>query len=165
MESTNNYQGCNVLTTGYNVNGGHRGQFIVPDATNNNDIDRYNFPRPIYNAHQDTGPMTPIIITQMPIVHNTALQERPSIPFLSQQVLSINRPQYNQPNNRNSDRKHVKVQDRKRNAQSRNSSTRTDVSGSTDSTYHNEQVLVANPLIPNHQQHFLGQQSLQWQIR
>ncbi|CAC5398820.1 unnamed protein product [Mytilus coruscus] len=39
MESTNNYPGCNVLTSGYNVNGGHRGQFIGPDATNNNDID------------------------------------------------------------------------------------------------------------------------------
>ncbi|CAC5404046.1 unnamed protein product [Mytilus coruscus] len=162
METTSNYPGCKVLTPGYNVNG-HRGQFIGPDAPNN-DTDRYNFPLPIYNAHQDTGPMTPIIITKMPIVHNTVPQERPSIPSLSQQVTSINRPQYKQPNNRNPDRKHVKVHDRKRNGQSRISSTRTDVSG-IDSTYHNKQVFVANLLIPNHQQHFLGQRSLQWQIR
>ncbi|CAC5422325.1 unnamed protein product [Mytilus coruscus] len=78
MGTTSNYPGCNVLTPGYNVNG-HRGKFIGPDAPNNNDTDRYNCPPPIYNAHQDTGPMTPIIITQMPIVHNTVPQERPSI--------------------------------------------------------------------------------------
>ncbi|CAC5412455.1 unnamed protein product [Mytilus coruscus] len=134
METTSNYPGCNVLTSGYNVNG-HREQIIEPDAPNNNDTDRYNFPPHTYNSPQDTGPMTPIIITQM--VHKTVQQERPSIPSLSQQVTSINRPQYNQPKNRNPDRKHVTVQDRKRNGQSRNSSTRSDVSG-IDSTNHNK---------------------------
>ncbi|CAC5412449.1 unnamed protein product [Mytilus coruscus] len=43
METTSNYPGCNVLTSGYNVNG-HREQIIEPDAPNNNDTDRYNFP-------------------------------------------------------------------------------------------------------------------------
>ncbi|CAG2209945.1 unnamed protein product [Mytilus edulis] len=149
IESTSLKPGCNIMTSGYNVNEGHRGQVLGPDATNNNDTVRYNFPPPIYNAHQNTGQMTPIIITQMPFVHNRAPQERPSLPSLPQKLTSINRPQYIQPNNR----KHVTVQDRRRNEQSRNNSARTDVSD-IESTYHNQEVLVAIPVIPNHQQHF-----------
>ncbi|CAG2248026.1 unnamed protein product [Mytilus edulis] len=124
IESTSLKPGCNIMTSGYNVNEGHRGQVLGPDAINNNDTVRYNFPPPMYNAHQNTGQMTPIIITQMPFVHNTAPQERPTIPSLPQKLTSINRPQYIQPNNR----KHVTVQDRRRNEQSRNNSARTDVS-------------------------------------
>lgn len=59
MKITSNYPGYNILTPGCTVNGRKR-QFIGPDSPNNDDTEGYNFPPPIYNAHQDIWSITPI---------------------------------------------------------------------------------------------------------
>ncbi|CAG2204318.1 unnamed protein product [Mytilus edulis] len=40
VESSSLKPGCNIMTSGYNVNEGHRGQVLGPGAINNNDIVR-----------------------------------------------------------------------------------------------------------------------------
>ncbi|CAC5420126.1 unnamed protein product [Mytilus coruscus] len=75
---------------------------------------KYSSVPPIYNSNLQTGPMTPLIINQLPIVQHSIQQARSSRSPARPQLITNNKYQSQQQQKGNPDRKHMTVQERKR---------------------------------------------------